>query len=209
MASPGATRWGVILPSLVGPPELHCSRSSHLDVELARGPAMDSLVDGLALTSAASMSPSFLGMNTTGIETPRLLLLLPPVILTHWHTWLLMMITAAAPAFWAFSVLASKLQVPRVMSTILPATAAVLVRALHPLAGTAYATNVAAMACDDTEEKSPLNPLMRACAQCAASSPAMSTDHTLLAPVRCVDDPELADLVAPMARMFLELAGAP
>src|SRR3954470_1072462 len=50
---------------------------------------------------------------------------------------LLTMITPIAPAFWQFSVLVLKLQVPRLTTQILPATAAALVRAQQPSLGSA------------------------------------------------------------------------
>src|ERR1700681_1759246 len=51
--------------------------------------------------------------------------------------WLSTMTTPIAPAFWQFSVLVLKVQVPRLTTQILPAIAAALVSAQQPSFGSA------------------------------------------------------------------------
>ena len=123
------------------PPLDHFAMFCHNSADGSSGPEMDSVVSGLAATSAASISPSFLGTNTMGKKTPEDD---EAYISTKLElTTLLTITTATAPASFALCALVEKAHVPRLMSTIFPRTAAAFVNAPHPSSGSAYTADVA------------------------------------------------------------------
>jgi|AntAceMinimDraft_5_1070358.scaffolds.fasta_scaffold04170_2 hypothetical protein len=67
----------------------------------------------------------------------------------HVFRWarLFLLIRRTRVRFWPGPTLVAKVHAPRLMRTIWPATAAALVKASHPLAGYAYTTDCADIAC--------------------------------------------------------------
>jgi hypothetical protein len=71
MESPGATKSGLMRPSIVGPPEENMARFSCLgeSVSVVSISLADKVVSGSSITIAANSKPSFKGTPRMGIET--------------------------------------------------------------------------------------------------------------------------------------------
>ena len=61
MYPPGATTSGFILPSVVGPPELHFSRCSHIWVTWFTGPEIANFVEGFIVDQRVQQVAIFFG----------------------------------------------------------------------------------------------------------------------------------------------------
>ena len=124
---------------------------------------------------------------------------------------LLAITTAIAPASAACFAFVPNVQDPRRTTAIAPATAATSTNGWHAFEGFVLATRFAEKACVSAEDRSalPFTPIIRKCAQCASSLPAIVNSQILYVPSQWfMMSTLLVDMVTPTATAFFALDGA-